>query len=156
MIAKGVSLSILEDAAQKVGVALDVTPLNSRGDRFRVKVNSAPTDANYRTATAKDGRTYPVRYADERGDAPYQRESASMFSGGRRVSAVCWHGFRDFFRAVYASTPGVVFVTGLDTWRGSEDFEKRFPESGHKNIGSQMAPVSIVDACRCPDRGMAG
>jgi hypothetical protein len=71
------------------------------------------------------------------------------------VSAVCWHGFRDFFRAVFAQVPEAVFQTAVDTWRGSEDFEARFPASGHRNIGPQIAPVMMADACRCPDRGIA-
>jgi len=156
MIATNVSREILESAAQKVGVSLDVTTLNQKGTRHRVKVNSAPTDVNYRIATAKDGRTYPVRYSDERGDAPYQRESVGYSSAGRRVSAVCWHGFRDFFRAVYAENPGATFRTAVDTWKNAEDFEARFPASGQRNIGPRIAPVSMADACRCPDRGYAG
>ena len=156
MIASNVTHEILESAAKKVGVALVVTTMNQKGTRHRVKVNSAPTDANYRMATARDGRTYQVRFADERGDAPYQRESVGYGSAGRRVSAVCWHGFRDFFRAVYAETPGATFRTAVDTWKNTEDFEARFPASGHRNIGPRIAPVMMADACRCPDRGYAG
>jgi hypothetical protein len=155
MLAKNVTREILESAASKVGVSLDITSLNQKGTRHRVKVNSLPTEGNYRTATAKDGTTYPVRFKDERGDAPYQRESVGYGLAGRRVSAVCWHGFRDLFRAVFAQVPEAVFATAVDTWRGSEDFEQRFPASGHRNIGPQIAPVMMADACRCPDRGIA-
>lgn len=156
MIATNVTREILESAAQKVGVSLDVTTLNQKGTRHRVKVNSAPTPANYRTATARDGRTYQVRFADERGDAPWQRESVGYGSAGRRVNAVCWHGFRELFRAVFAETPDAIFRTAVDTWRGSKDFEARFAESGNRNIGPRIAPVRMVDACRCSDRGIAG
>ena len=97
------------------------------------------------------------RWKDERGDGPYQRESIGFHTGGRRVrvSAVCWHGFRDFFRAVYRREPGAVFRTSVDTWHGSEDFESRYRESGHRNIGSQAAPVTMASACRCPERDRA-
>jgi hypothetical protein len=153
MIARNVTREVLESAARKVGVSLDVTTLNQKGTRHRVKVNSAPTPENYRTATSKDGRTYQVRFKDERGDAPYQRESVGYSSAGRRVSAVCWHGFAAFFRAVYAQVPEAVFQTAIDTWKGSEDFEARFPASGHRNIGPPIAPVRMADACRCPESG---
>jgi hypothetical protein len=94
------------------------------------------------------------RFKDERGDAKYQRESAR--SNGGRVNAVCWHGFRDFFRAVYRVTPDARFATAMDTWRGSADFEARFRDTGHKNIGSQACPVAAAEACRCPERGSVG
>jgi hypothetical protein len=153
MIAKNVSARVLVSAAQKIGVAIDVHPLNQKGDRFRVKVNSQTTVDNYRDAKSKDGDTYRVRYSDERGDAPYQREAVGYGSAGRRVHAVCWHGFRDFFRAVFVDSPDAVFQTGLDTWKGSADFEARFASSGYKNIGSPIAPVAMVYACRCSGRG---
>lgn len=156
MIASKVTRDVIESAAQKIGVAVEITTLNAKGTRHRVKVNSLPTAANYRTATSRSGETYQVRYQDERGDAPYQRESVGYGSAGRRTHAVCWHGFRDFFRAVYAETPGAIFRTSLDTWKGSEDFEARFPASGHRNIGPPIAPVPMADACRCSDRGYAG
>lgn len=155
MIASHVTRATLESAAEKIGVAVDITTLNTAGTRHRVKVNSAPTESNYRIATARDGRTYQVRYRDERGDAPYQRESVGYSHAGYRTHAVCWHGFRDFFRAVYASTPCATFRTSVDTWRNAEDFEARFPASGHRNIGPPIAPVPMADACRCPDRGYA-
>jgi hypothetical protein len=79
-----------------------------------------------------------------------------MYGNGRRVHAVCWHGFRDFFRAVYLREPNARFATAYDTWKGSEDFEARFLETGYRNIGSQMCPVSAAEACRCPESGTVG
>jgi hypothetical protein len=76
-----------------------------------------------------------------------------MYGNDRRVHAVCWHGFRDFFRAVYRQEPNAKFVTAMDTWKNSEDFEERFRETGFKNIGSMMCPVAAAEACRCPDSG---
>lgn len=96
------------------------------------------------------------RWKDERGDSPYQRISAAvMFREGRRVHAVCWHGFRDFFRAVFKKEPEATFHTALATWKGSKHFEANYRESGHRNIGSQMAPVYAAEACRCGEEGMA-
>ncbi len=145
MLASNVSRVTLEYAARAVGVRADISPV---GRRFRVKLRPVVTP----DMLAPSGR----RYRDERGDARYQREVVGYGSAGRRVSAVCWHGFRDFFRAVFAQESDAVFRTALDTWRGAEDFEKRFAESGHKNIGPRIAPVCIAEACRCPDRGIAG
>lgn len=95
------------------------------------------------------------RWKDDRGDSPYQRESVGYMSAGRRVNAVCWHGFRDYFRAVYKREPLAVFKTGVATWKGSEHFEANYRETGYKNIGPPIAPVAMAEACRCPDSGRA-
>jgi hypothetical protein len=52
--------------------------------------------------------------------------------------------------------PDAVFRTAVATWRGREDFEKRFAGTGNLNIGPPIAPVRMADACRCPERGYAG
>lgn len=133
MQARFITAEQLEAAAALVGVAVVITTLNAKGDRHRVKVN-------------------PLGAIGER---KYQRISLNMDGSERRVFAVCWHGFRDFFRACYAVAPDAVFRTALDVWDGSADFEARFPASGHVNIGSQFQPLMTADACQCPDRGMA-
>jgi len=156
MIASKVSREVLESAASKVGVVAEVRSLNAKGTRHNVKLYPLVSDDCYRTATAKDGTEYPVRRKDKQGDAKYQRESVGYSSAGRRIHAVCWHGFRDYFRAVYEQDSAVTFRTAVDTWKNAEDFELRFAASGHRNIGPAIAPVMMADACRCPDRGYAG
>lgn len=148
MIATKVSADVLRRAAEKIGVEAEIETVNQKGTRHRVKLFPLVTEDHLCT---KSGR----RIEGEKGDAAYQRESTGYGTAGRRVNAVCWHGFRDYFRAVFAEAPEATFRTSLNTWRGSEDFEKRFLASGYKNIGPRIAPVSIVDACRCPDRGRA-
>lgn len=147
MIASGITAAQLQSAAASVGVALDVRTLNEKGTRHRVKVNPiVPSSARTPAGARKRG---------DKGNAPYQRVSPSMFNSGRRVHAVCWHGFRDFFRACFKLAPAATFRTAMDTWRGAEDFEARFAQSGHRNIGSQMAPMTAAEACACPDSGRA-
>jgi len=146
MIASKITADTLERAAQEIGVTLDMTSLSRT--QHRVKVNPLVPETCY----SASGR----RYRDERGDAPYQRTSSSGFRSDRRVSAVCWHGFRDFFRACYRIEPNAVFRTGMATWKGSEHFEENFQESGHRNIGSQMYPMAAAEACRCPESGSVG
>jgi hypothetical protein len=143
MIACHVPREILENAASKVGVVAEIRPI---GRRFNVKLFPMVT-ADMLTPSGR-------RRAGDQGDAKYQRESVGM-SAGRRVNAVCWHGFRDYFRAVFAETPDAIFRTAVAVWNGSEDFEARFPETGHRNIGSQAFPQMMADACRCPERGYA-
>lgn len=148
MIASGITAEALEAAAAEVGVKIERSALSGSGLRHRVKVNpSAPAEAYTPSGRRKRG---------ERGDAPYQRLSASYFRAlETRVNAVCWHGFRDFFRACFRRAPGAIFRTALDKWSGSEDFEARFRDSGHRNIGSRAAPICAAEACRCPESGRA-
>lgn len=133
MQARFITADQLRTAATEIGVTVEIRTLNQKGDRHQVKVN-------------------PLGKLGERN---YQRTSAGM-DDTRRVWAVCWHGFRDFFRACYAQAPDAVFRTGLDTWKGSDDFEARFRQSGHTNVGSPMCPRSACEVCECPDSGMAG
>ncbi len=152
MLASNVSLATLEYAAHAVGVRADISPVSGSGRRFRVKLYPAVTP----DMLSPSGR----RYRGARGDARYQREAVGCDIEGRRVChrihAVCWHGFRDFFRAVFAQESDAVFRTALDTWRGVEDFEKRFAATGYQTIGPHIASAAIASACRCPDKGIAG
>ena len=138
----------LRMAAEEIGVAIEIDTLNAKGNRMRVKLypGTPPPEAFTKGGNRRKG---------EAGDAKYQRTSASGFRSDRRVNAVCWHGFRDFFRAVFELDPNAVCRTALATWKGSEHFEANYQESGHTNIGSEFYPMRHVDACRCPDQGQA-
>lgn len=94
----------------------------------------------------------------EYGANPYPRLSSSPFATAsgkpRRVGgAVCWHGFRDYFRAVLTAYPSGRIVTGMADYRGLSDFEARHRETGWANVGSIMYPVSACEACACPESG---
>ena len=128
--------SVFENAALLIGVRVEVNQMHSR--TFRVKVSP---DRNLK---------------DVDGNSPYQRESGSFSTNfGRKVHAVCWHGFRDFFRACFIKQKDLIFKTAFDTWNGSDDFENRYRESGSKNVGSSMYSIQACEVCRCPDSGEA-
>jgi len=103
-------------------------PLNAKGTRYRLKL----------TVQSSRGQ--------------YGKRSNSHHAGGqgfRRVHALCWHGFRDAFRAAFRVAPNTRFHTGLAKWNGSEDFEARFEDSGFTNIGSAFYPLYARQACAC-------
>lgn len=145
MYASNITKEQLLAAAESISVRADVDTMNAAGTRHKVKLYPLPPAEAY-TASGR-------RRKGEKGDAPYQRVSVSIFRNESRVHAVCWHGFRDYFRACFALAPGAIFRTAVDTWRGSEDFESRYRNSAGRNIGSQMAPRAMADACRCSDMG---
>ena len=89
---------------------------------------------------------------------PYPRLSSSYFrlkSGERRKlrSIVCWHGYRDFMRGIFADFPNARIATHVADYRGSADFESKYADTGYKNIGPPIAPVIMADCCYCADAG---
>ena len=116
----------IEAAAAEVGVEVELTRKGASrggGETFAVKVNltHGPTREEYR------------RYSPS----------------GRRVSAVCWHGFRDFYRALYERTPEAVVKSAMATYEGAEHFEATYRTTAGRNIGSLYNPCAAADACEC-------
>lgn len=64
-------------------------------------------------------------------------------SGRRHTPSASWEAHRDFFREVYKINPEAVIVTALATYRGSADFEVKFPATADHQVGSRMEPVSF-------------
>jgi len=141
MTASGVTEKVLRDAAKQVQVKMDLSPLNQKGTRWQVKLYPlVPSDAY----TPRGQR----RYGD-RGNAPWQMLREGQYGQRRRVNAVCWHGFRAFFRAVYERTPDARFRTARAVYNGWDHFEEVHPETGDQNIGSAFSPLAHRDACAC-------
>lgn len=148
MIASNIERSSLEAAAAEVGVKIELDALSNTGMRHRVKLYPIVRPDCFKP----NGR----RWGGEAGDCKYQRLSAGYGNAlENRVHAVCWHGFRDFFRACFRHRPDARFYTAMDKWLGSADFEARFRASGSRNIGCAMEPVAAAEACRCGEEGMA-
>src|SRR5262245_7950746 len=93
-------------------------------------------------ATGRSPRRFKVRLTPQ-GD---RRRAVSP--RGRRLNSVSWAGHRDFFRALYARVPAadVHSTFYADTrYRGVEEFERRFPDTGNLNIGSRAWPMCWAD-----------
>lgn len=67
---------------------------------------------------------------------------------GRSMTYVCWHGHREFMRAIYALAPDAVIKTGLTTYKNSAHFENTHRDT-NRNIGSEYRPVYFSEACDC-------
>jgi len=68
--------------------------------------------------------------------------------------AVCWHGHRDFMRALFALAPDAEIRSAMATYKGSDNFEQTFGftrYAGGSRMGVQMIPYA--DACTCADAG---
>lgn len=67
-------------------------------------------------------------------------------------SAVCWHGHRDYLRALFQLVPDAEVKTAMATYRGRADFEAKYQETGessHPFRGYQLTPYR--DACICDE-----
>ncbi|GAA3751156.1 hypothetical protein [Micromonospora maritima] len=57
---------------------------------------------------------------------------------GRRLNAVCWHGHREWMRAIYKAHPDAVIRTALATYRGAKHFEDTHEDTIREGLsGSQ-------------------
>jgi len=124
--------AILMTAAHQVRVSINNLRRNEngRGYRFTLHLRS---DLYFRRGTY-------IEYA------PYTRLNHRLT---RTVSAVCWHGHRDFFSACYALNPGLRFTTAFADYFNLKDFKDRYPNTYYRNIGFQMEPCHYGDACYC-------
>lgn len=81
----------------------------------------------------------------------YQRKSASFFHPDRWVHALCWYGFREFFKVLFTLAPNAKAITAMATYDGMEGFEKNYPATGYVNIGAPICPIQAREACECED-----
>ena len=148
MLASNVTEETLRAAAEEIGVRIDMDPKNAKRTRWRVKL--LPSRKRTILYTEPGPRGGGKRYR-----AKWHRRGLGFpqGSGEHPVNAVCWHGFREFFRAVYRREPNAVFRTAMAIYKGSDGFETTFLATGYKNIGSQMYPVQAREACFCADMG---
>ncbi len=103
---------------------------------------------------SKDGRALrfrlsvdTARHRDEGGFLPYQRMSMSR-GINRKIAAVCWHGHRDFMRALFEMASEARIKTALADYRGTADFEHKFRSTQGEGNGWN---VSYEQACGCSD-----
>jgi hypothetical protein len=135
----------------KVWTTLTPDELRDVARKVGVKIHSDWNGSGIR----KDGRAWNFRLALD-SDKPkrsagykYQRTSTSGFNPDRRVAAVCWHGHRDFMRAIFDRDPSARIKSAFADYKGRENFEREFPATAHRNVGSMMYPVFMIDACTC-------
>ena len=121
--------SALESCAIRLGLRANVRQIASTTYRVRVLPPSAPAPN------------------------PYQRVRPMLGDKVRKVAAVCWHGYRDYFREAFQLSEHLRFETALADWRGEADFESRYPASGAVLLGSGWCPIPYMLACTCRDRG---
>lgn len=72
-------------------------------------------------------------------------KGARTAASGRHMPKASWQAHRDVMRAIFASDPDATLQTALATYKGRDDFERRFEATGDQNCGSQMQPRRLRD-----------
>lgn len=102
-------------------------------------------EVEHKSTTRKGVSTYRVKVgaSDSRG------AGARRSWSGRRGPWACWHAFRDFFYGIYAEDADAIIVTGLARYNGLEGFEREYPGTAYKNVGSMVQPAYMDELCDC-------
>jgi hypothetical protein len=87
---------------------------------------------------------------------PGVRRSGSAFSVNKdgyraRVHAACWHAYRDVLTSLFEHFPKAIVRTAMATYEGKDGFERVYPATADRNIGSMAYPVCAADACDCEE-----
>lgn len=112
------------------------------------EVNKLAAECGFRT-NARVNRRGHILFRLLPTSDEYRKISTGWGSRGRRVHAVCWHGHRYFMSHLFDKFPNAVLKTCLATYRGLNDFEEKYPDTGWDNVGSMIAPVFRREACKC-------
>jgi len=123
----GMDAAELRDVADEVGVEIKDLRPDGRALRFQLRPTGEKIDGDYK----------------------YQRTSSSGFQPERRVHAVCWHGHRDFMRAIFARNPDARIKTAWADYKGAENFADEFEATAWRNVGSMMYPMQADSVCKC-------
>lgn len=157
MIGQNVTAQQVQQAARQVNLRADIRHVftvsrgagKGPGVRFGLKLGD-PVSA---TGKKKDNRREYQRVSTWR-----RRADGTP----RRNAAVCWHGHRDFFRALFARAPEARVASAQTKatvpggYYTAGNFEQVYQNTGDHNIGSMFAPMRYADACACDDDGGRG
>jgi len=84
-----------------------------------------------------------VRFTLETRDA--WKKGSRTSSAGRHMCKASWEAHRDVLRALFKLDPQASVKTALAIYCGRDDFEREFPATGRKNIGSMMQPKTMPE-----------
>ena len=113
------------------------------------KLNApAEYDGNIVVENCESKNAKGTRISVKLGTADSKRHGSRTSGSGRHGKYLCWHGFRDVFRAVMAINPDAVVRTGIAVYKGSEGFEESYPGTAQNNIGSMFEPAYMPELCK--------
>ena len=163
MLARNVTLEQLQQAAREVGVRLyggrygtgPCEHITRNGPEYRFTLRTGS-----KTERRPDWRGKLRRQARYSRLSQLTRTSRARETYGARYSptvpgAVCFHGHRDFYRALYRLAPHAWIRTAKATYTSAEQFEATYRDAGYNpNAGNGLVGLIPYDqACTCDERG---
>lgn len=139
----------IDAAAYQTGIQL--AELDARGSGFKFKLRPIFDDRLDEEARACLGqRPTDRKYQRISGDSS-EMQWKTWEQRNRRVAAICWHGHRDFLRALYAMAPDCTVRTVLTTYKSADDFEARYRETRDGMPGKNGVMLTSSLECVCGD-----
>jgi hypothetical protein len=68
---------------------------------------------------------------------------------GRRGPYACWHAYRDVLTELFDIVPDAKVTTTMAVYDGRRGFEREYPATADRNIGSAIDPGYMPDLCEC-------
>jgi hypothetical protein len=99
--------------------------------------------------TGRERRTVAFKVDAQTSRSEYARRSAPNGSGkefGRRLTALCHHGWRDLTDGLFDAGAERV-QTAQGSWKSREEFDRDLDRLARLNIGSIMYPFFFIQAC---------
>ncbi len=111
------------------------------------KLNATDYNGNIVVENAEAVSATGTRISVKLGTADSKRHGSRRAWSGRHGKWLCWHGFRDVFRAVMAVNPSARIQTGKTVYKGSQGFEDGYMSTGDQNVGSMFQPAYMPEMC---------
>ena len=85
------------------------------------------------------------------GTKKYQRAGFMRNNDGsrRKIGSVCWHGHRDWMKAIFKINPDAIIISKLARYDGIDDFNSTFPDTYYTDVGSMMKPAYYGELFFC-------
>lgn len=111
------------------------------------KLNETDYDGNIVVEGCNAVSSTGTRISVKLGTADSRKHGSRRAWSGRHGKWLCWHGFRDVFRAVMAVNPEARIQTGKTVYKGTDGFETGYESTGMQNVGSMFQPAYMPEMC---------
>lgn len=111
------------------------------------KLNAESYDGNIVVERAEAVSSTGTRLSVKLGTLDSRKHGSRRAWSGRHGKWLCWHGFRDVFRAALAVNPEARIQTGKTVYKGRQHFEDTYAGTADWNVGSMAQPAYLPDMC---------
>jgi hypothetical protein len=111
------------------------------------KLNAGDYDGNINVEYADAMSATGTRINVKLGTLDSRKHGSRRAWSGRHGKWLCWHGFRDVFRAVMDINPDARIKTGKTIYKGKQHFEDTYENTADINVGSMVQPAYMPEMC---------